>query len=62
VAGLRPAQLQVARAEHVCAFLAAVWRFPGERRKAQAAEALASCRKVSNANLAHLWTDERRVR
>ena|SRR5271166_3393531 len=33
-------------AEHVCAFLAAVWRFLGKRRKARAAEALASCRQV----------------
>ena len=53
---------QVASAEHVCAFLAAVWRFLGDRRKARAAEALATCRMVSNANLAHPWSPERRAR
>lgn len=37
---------QLDNAEHVCAFLAAVWRFLGSRRKARAAEALVSCQKV----------------
>lgn len=53
---------QVASAEHVCAFLTAVWEFLGERRRGKAAEALASARMVSNRNLAHPWTAERRAR
>lgn len=52
---------QVASAEHVCAFLAAVWRFLGDRRKARAAEALSTCRLVGS-NYAHPWTPERRAR
>jgi hypothetical protein len=52
---------QAASAEHVCAFLAAVWRFLGDRRKARAAEALSTCRLIGN-NYAHPWTPERRAR
>jgi hypothetical protein len=53
---------QIASAEHVCAFLAAVWRFLGNRRKTVAAEALRSARQVGNHNFAHPWTPERRAR
>jgi hypothetical protein len=53
---------QIASAEHVCAFLAAVWRFLGNRRKTVATEALRSARQVGNHNFAHPWTPERRAR
>lgn len=52
---------QIASAEHVIAFLAAVWKYLGARRRAKAAEAISSARLVGS-NYAHPWTPERRAR
>jgi hypothetical protein len=52
---------QLGSAEHVCAFLEAVWPWLGARRREKAAQAIASARLIGS-NYAHPWTPERRAK